>query len=58
MTNFLQILNKLFSKNRRQINKSKQKASIKKISSKKSIISSLESSDKKELLIPIPIIKT
>ena len=30
MTDFLQILNKLFSKKKKQINKSKQKASLKK----------------------------
>ena len=37
---FLQMLNKLFSKKRRQINKSKRKISIGKTSSKKTTISS------------------
>lgn len=42
ITNFLQILNKLFSKKRNQINKSKQKTNIEKIGSKKAIISSFD----------------
>ena len=58
MTDFLQILNKLFSKKRRQIKKSKQKASIGEINSRKATISSLKSSDKKELSVPILAIKT
>ena len=58
ITDFLQISNKLSSKKRRQINKSKQKASIREISSRKAIISNLESSNKKELLIFILVIKT
>ena len=49
--------NKLFNKKRRSINKNKQKASIKKTSSRKATISSLESSDKKKLSVPIPAIK-
>ena len=57
MTDFLQMPNKLSSKRRRQINKSKQKASIEDTSSRKAIISSLESSNKKELPVPIPVIK-
>ena len=48
-TDFLQMPHKLSSKKRRQINKIKQKANIREISSKKAIISSLESFDKKEL---------
>lgn len=43
MTNFLQTLNKLFNKKKRQINKSKRKTSLGKISLKKAIISSLNS---------------
>ena len=57
MTDFLQTPNKLSSKRRKQINKSKQKASIKNTNSRKATISSLESSDKKELLVPIPVMK-
>ena len=56
MTNFLQILNKLSSKKRKQINKSKQKTNIEKTSSRKAIIYSLDSFDKKEL--PILILTT
>ena len=58
MIDFLQTPNKLSSKKRRQINKSKRKASIEKSSSRKATINSLESSDKKELPVPIPITKT
>ena len=58
MTDFLQTSNKLSSKKRRQINKSKWKASIGETSSRKAIISSLESSDKKELPVPILTTKT
>ena len=55
--NFLQTPNKLSSKKRRQINKNKQKTSIEETNLRKAIISSLESSDKKELLVLIPVIK-
>ena len=58
MTDFLQMPNKLFSKKRKQINKSKGKVNRKKTSSRKTTINSLESSDKKELPVPIPITKT
>ena len=58
MTDFLQTPNKLSSKKRRQIDKSKRKASIGETSSRKATISSLESSDKKELPVSIPITKT
>lgn len=47
ITDFLQMINKLSSKKRKQINKSKRKASLRETSSRKSIISSLNSSDKK-----------
>ena len=47
MTNFLQVPNKLYSKNKRQINKNKQKTRIEKISSRKVIIHSLNSFDEK-----------
>ncbi len=53
MTNFLQTPNKLLSKKKRHINKSKRKTSIRKISSRKATISSLDSSDKKKLPVPI-----
>ena len=56
MTDFLHTPNKLFSKKRRQINKSKQKTSIGETSVKKAIMRSLDSSDKKEL--PVPILAT
>ena len=58
MTDFLQTPNKLSSKKRGQINKSKRKASIRKTSPRKATISSLESSDKKELPVPILTTKT
>ena len=58
MTDFLQTPDKLFSKKRRQINKSKRKASIRETSSRKATISSLNSSDKKELPVPLMEIKT
>ena len=45
--------NKLSSKKSRHINKSKQKTIIKKTSSRKATISSLDSFDKKKLLVPI-----
>lgn len=47
MTNFLQTPNKLSSKKKKQINKSKQKASLEKISLKKGIINSLHNPKKK-----------
>ena len=49
--------NKLSSKKKRQINKSKQKANIKETSLGKATISSLKSSNKKELLASILVIK-
>ena len=58
MTDFLQTPNKLSSKKRRQINKSMRKTSIGETSSRKATISSLGSSDKKELPVPIPATKT
>ncbi len=54
MTDFLQTPNKLSVKKRRQINKSKRKASLGETSSRKPIISSLDSPDKKESPLPIP----
>ena len=57
MTDFLQTPNKLSSKKRRQINKSKRKVSIRESSSRKATISRLESFDKKELPVPIPTTK-
>ena len=47
MTDILQTPNKLFNKKKRQINKSKWKTNIKKISLRKAIITSLKSFDKK-----------
>ncbi len=58
MTDFLQIPSKLFSKKKKQINKSKQKASIGKTSSWKATINSLHNFDKKELLVPLAATKT
>ena len=58
MTDFLQTPNKLSSKKKRQINKSKRKASIEKSSSRKATINSLESFDKKELPVSILTTKT
>ena len=49
---------KLSSKKKKQINKSKQKANIKKTSSRKLIISNLKSFEKNVLSVPIPVIKT
>ena len=57
MNDFLEMSNKLFSKKKRQINKSKRKISIEEINSKKATISSLDSSDKKKLLVPMPATK-
>ena len=53
MIDLLQTPNKLSSKKKRQINKSKWKININKTSLRKVTISSFESSDKKELLVPI-----
>ena len=53
MTNFLQILNKLLSKKKRQINKSKQKPSIEGNSLKKTIIKNLDSINKKKLSVSV-----
>lgn len=57
MNDFLQMLYKLLSKKRRQINKTKQKSNVKKTSLRKATISSLNNSVKKELLILILVIK-
>lgn len=54
MTHFLQTPNKILSKKKRQINKSKQKASLKETNSRKAIISNLNSLNKKELPVSIP----
>ena len=56
LTNFLQTINKLSSKKRRQINKNKRKTNVGETSSKKATISSLDSFDKKKL--PVPILAT
>ncbi len=58
MTDFLQMPDKLSSKKRRQINKSKRKASIGETSSRKATMNSLDSSDKKELSVSLATIKT
>ena len=58
MTNFLQMPNKLSSKKKRQINKSKRKANIGETSSRKATINSLESFQKKELPVLILTTKT
>ena len=50
--------NKLSSKKKRQINKSKWKSNIRETSLRKATISSLENSDKKELLVPILATRT
>ena len=57
ITDFLQTPNRLSSKKRRQINKSKRKTSIGETSSRSATISSLESFDKKELPVSIPATK-
>lgn len=49
LTDFLEMPNKLLGKKRRQINKSKQKISLREISPPKTIISNWNSSNKKEL---------
>lgn len=53
MTDFLQTPNKLSNKKRKQISKSKQKANIRETTSRKATFSSLDNSDKKEILVPI-----
>ncbi len=58
MNDFLQIPDKLSGKKKKQINKSKRKASIKKTSSRKATINCLDSFDKKELTISFAAIKT
>lgn len=50
------MLNKFFSKKRRQINKNNWKASLRETSFKKTIIGSLNISDKKELSVSILVI--
>ena len=57
ITDFLQTLNKLSSKKRRQINKNKRNTSIEEISSRKATISNLDNSDKKELPVSITVTK-
>ena len=57
MTNFLQMLNQLFSKKRRQINKSKRKTSIRETNLRKATINNIDNFDKKELPVLIPVIK-
>lgn len=47
ITDFLQTSNKWFDKKKKQINKSKQKASLKEICSRKAMICAFYSSDKK-----------
>ena len=53
ITDFLQTLNKLSSKKKKQINKSKQNKNIKKTSKRKATISSFDSFNKIAMLIPI-----
>ncbi len=50
--------NNLSSKKTRQINKSKQKTTIRETSPRTTTISCLDNSDKKKLSIPIVVIKT
>lgn len=57
ITDFLQMPDKLSSKMRKQINKSKQKANIRETILRKVIINSLDNFDKKELLISLATIK-
>ena len=57
ITDFLQTPNKFSSKKKRQINKNKQKRSIEETSSKNATINNLDSSNKKELQVPILAIK-
>lgn len=56
MPDFLQMPNKLTDKKRRQINKSKPKASLRETSSKKVIIGSFNNFDKKVWSVSIPAI--
>ena len=56
MTDFLQILNKLSDKKRRQINKNKRKSSLEETNSRKATISNLDNFKKNKLLFPIPAI--
>lgn len=58
MTDFLQMPDKLFSKKKRQINKSKQKVSIEEISSRKATINSLDISNKNKLPVLLAVIIT
>lgn len=58
ITDFLQMPNKLLSKKKRQINKSKQKTSKGKTNLGKAIISNLDNSNKKKLSVFIVAIKT
>ena len=57
MTNFVQVQNKLSNKKKRLINKNKRKASIRETSLRKAIISSLNSSNKEQLLVSIMVKK-
>ena len=57
ITDFFQVQNKLSSKKKRQINKNKRKTRIEEISPREASISSLNSFDKKELLVHILVIK-
>lgn len=56
ITDFLQMLNKLSGKKRRQININKQNASIEKTSFRKTTIGNLNNPNKKELLVSISAI--
>lgn len=58
ITDFMQTLNKLFGEKQKQINKNKQTRNIKESNSRKANISSLNNSDKTELLVFIPATKT
>lgn len=53
----MQISNKLFGRKGRQMDKTKWKVSLREINSRKAIISSLNSFDKKKLLISILVMK-
>ena len=57
MTNFLQVPNELSSKKIRQINKNKWKTTIREISPRKAIISSLNSFNEEQLPVSIVAIK-
>ena len=54
ITDFLQMMNKLSSKKRKLINKSKQKICIEKTTSRIPIINNWHNSNKKELQLSIP----